>query len=140
MMVTLGYSFWWKKYLTQLQIVQFFFDMMCTWPGILAMKFLGNWHCSGEWWTVWFGQGVGISFIILFTSFYLEEYNQRKKLIAKKEKEKEKEKEEAAAFLGKNNKVIKKNKNIINNNHNHNHAINGVMTKKKKKKRIIKKE
>eukprot|EP01089_Gocevia_fonbrunei_P012068 TRINITY_DN2758_c0_g1_i1.p1 TRINITY_DN2758_c0_g1~~TRINITY_DN2758_c0_g1_i1.p1 ORF type:complete len:268 (-),score=10.96 TRINITY_DN2758_c0_g1_i1:25-828(-) len=78
MIRTMGHDVWWKKYLTQLQIIQFFFDMLSTWPALIMMKGFGLWQCQGQLWTVIFGQLVGLSFIFLFTSFYLQTYNSEK--------------------------------------------------------------
>jgi len=74
MMTTLGYSVWWKKYLTQLQIVQFFVDMFVTWPHLLFMRALQLWDCKGSTWSVYMGQYIGVSFIVLFTLFYMDTY------------------------------------------------------------------
>lgn len=76
-MHTLGYEMWWKKYLTQLQIIQFFFGMMCTWAPFFAVKVFRTWECSGEVWAVAFGQLVGLTFMVLFTSFYFRTYKPR---------------------------------------------------------------
>ncbi|KAL6055313.1 Sphingomyelin synthase-related protein 1 [Balamuthia mandrillaris] len=82
MVQTFGYQPWWKRYLTQLQIVQFFIDMSATWPHIIAIPILGVWDCRGHIWSVYFGQAVGLSFIFLFTSFYIRTYTGRRSATA----------------------------------------------------------
>lgn len=78
MIHTMGYTVWWKKYLTMLQIVQFFIDMMSTWPHIMTMFFItpamSGETCYGTMPPVLFGQCVGLSFVYLFTSFYFTAY------------------------------------------------------------------
>jgi fatty acid elongase 3 len=74
MITTLGYTVWWKRYLTMMQIVQFFLDLGVTWPHLLFLRSFHIWECRGEMWTVYFGQAVGISFVYLFTEFYVKSY------------------------------------------------------------------
>jgi len=74
MKTTLGFDVWWKRYLTLLQIVQFFFDLFVTWPHLLFLRAFGIWECRGSMATVYFGQSVGISFVYLFTTFYVSSY------------------------------------------------------------------
>lgn len=82
MVTVLGYDVWWKKYLTIMQIIQFFVDMFVTWPHLLMMRALGIWDCRGSMQSVYFGQLVGISFIFLFTSFYRRTYTEGEKKAA----------------------------------------------------------
>ncbi len=74
MMTTLGYTVWWKRYLTMMQIVQFFIDMFATWPHLLFLRAFGIWDCRGSMYAVYFGQAIGISFVYLFTTFYVRSY------------------------------------------------------------------
>lgn len=74
MVTTLGYTVWWKRYLTIMQIVQFFFDLFITWPHLLFLRAFQIWDCRGSMNTVYFGQTVGISFIYLFTALYVQSY------------------------------------------------------------------
>lgn len=73
-----GFIVWWKKYLTITQIIQFFVDMMATWPHVITMFYFTpaytGWSCWGSMPAVVFGQCVGLSFIYLFTSFYFNTY------------------------------------------------------------------
>jgi len=86
MITTLGYSVWWKRYLTLMQIVQFFFDLFSTWPYLLVLRAFQVWECRGSMNTVYFGQAVGISFIYLFTTFYVKSYGQEEEKAATKER------------------------------------------------------
>jgi len=74
MITTLGYSVWWKQYLTMMQIVQFFFDLFVTWPHLLFLRAFNIHECRGSMATVYFGQSIGISFVYLFTEFYVKSY------------------------------------------------------------------
>jgi len=74
MITTLGYTVWWKQYLTMMQIVQFFFDLFVTWPHLLFLRAFNIHECRGSMNTVYFGQTVGISFVYLFTEFYVKSY------------------------------------------------------------------
>jgi len=87
----LGYSFWWKKYLTMIQIGQFILGVVYTtsffcfyvkdlafqsaWPFISFTR-----GCAGELWAVFFMYGVNCSFLVLFTMWYLDTYNSKKKI------------------------------------------------------------
>jgi fatty acid elongase 3 len=71
-MATVGRTVWWKKYITQAQIVQFVIDLTATWPyPILYHSTAG---CSGSIRGWLFGQAVGLSFYKLFRDFYLRSY------------------------------------------------------------------
>eukprot|EP01112_Ceratiomyxa_fruticulosa_P022223 TRINITY_DN8078_c0_g1_i1.p1 TRINITY_DN8078_c0_g1~~TRINITY_DN8078_c0_g1_i1.p1 ORF type:complete len:294 (-),score=23.79 TRINITY_DN8078_c0_g1_i1:5-847(-) len=86
MVATMGYSPWWKKYLTTGQIVQFFsvflfiFAFMYESYGNFSLKFGDKIHldytqkCSGDLWVVAFSQAVNITFLYLFISFYRSSY------------------------------------------------------------------
>jgi len=79
MVFTLGYDVWWKRYLTQMQIVQFFMDIMSTWPALMSIFVFDSWTCQGQLWPVIFGHLVGLSFIYLFTAFYISTYRAQKR-------------------------------------------------------------
>jgi fatty acid elongase 3 len=71
-MATVGRSVWWKRYITQAQIVQFVIDLTATWPyPVLYHSAAG---CSGSMRGWLFGQAVGLSFYKLFRDFYLRSY------------------------------------------------------------------
>jgi len=71
-----GWSVWWKKYITIMQLVQFFFDLSLTWP-LYPMEYIYGTGCSTELWTLHFGQFIGFTFVILFYRLYKETYNTR---------------------------------------------------------------
>eukprot|EP01027_Heterolobosea_sp_BB2_P000690 GEZU01001012.1.p2 GENE.GEZU01001012.1~~GEZU01001012.1.p2 ORF type:complete len:116 (-),score=41.58 GEZU01001012.1:73-420(-) len=77
MMQNLGVNVWWKKYITQMQIVQFLVDLAVSW----CLPFVyGNDHagvCSGNMFGFWFCNAVGISFVFLFGKFYFESYKKK---------------------------------------------------------------
>jgi len=87
MMATLGYEMWWKKYLTQMQIIQFLLDIMFAWTPLIAIFGLGTWDCSGKLWNVAFGTIVGLTFVYLFTAFYVRTYRAARAARAKAEAE-----------------------------------------------------
>lgn len=69
---TFGVTVWWKKYITQAQIVQFVVDLTATWP--FPVLYYGTRGCSGSMRGWLFGQAVGFSFFHLFVSFYRRSY------------------------------------------------------------------
>jgi len=77
-LATYGKSVWWKKYITIGQMVQFWIDMISTWPFILMWAFHTRGICSTIeiTWPVLFGQGIGFSFFLLFYKLYRESYYQ----------------------------------------------------------------
>lgn len=77
-MATIGVSVWWKKYITQAQIIQFIIDLTATWPYPLLYHSAAG--CSGSMRGWLFGQAVGVSFFKLFRDFYKASYNKAKKL------------------------------------------------------------
>jgi len=76
---TLGIQVWWKKYITALQIAQFFFDMMSTAPFLISEP-LDIFGCTCSVWAIWFGQFVGFTFLILFGKLYNDLYKNKKVL------------------------------------------------------------
>jgi len=70
---TLGYRVWWKKWVTILQIGQFFFDMLTNWP-LLYTEYFNTYNCTSNVWAIWFGQFIGLSFVILFGRLYWRLY------------------------------------------------------------------
>jgi len=69
---TLGYTVWWKKYITMMQIVQFVIDLTATWP--FPVFYYSSQGCSGSMRAWIFGQLVGFSFFKLFSDFYRRSY------------------------------------------------------------------
>lgn len=72
---TVGKKVWWKKYITQAQIVQFIIDLTATWPYPFLYFTTG---CSGNMRGWLFGQAVGASFFKLFSDFYSRSYAKAK--------------------------------------------------------------
>ncbi|KAJ3302113.1 hypothetical protein HDV03_005402 [Kappamyces sp. JEL0829] len=66
----LGWSVWYKKYITTLQIVQFIGSFLVSIPFVVAA--VDN-HCH-SWTVLYFTWIVNFSFLVLFTKFYLESY------------------------------------------------------------------
>lgn len=91
---------WWKRYLTSVQILQFFTVFTNIWLFcyyyILEVPYL-RWHsnpespldhlpslafqrgCKGEPWVITLAQSVNISFLALFINFYLQSYKGKNK-------------------------------------------------------------
>jgi len=89
---TLGYSPWWKKHLTALQIYQFVSGVAYT--GIYFYYYLNDVKfslnpltfdfkqgCTGEPWAVLFMFSVNCSFLILFTKFFISQYLSKSKRV-----------------------------------------------------------
>lgn len=75
-MQALGYSVWWKKLLTSLQILQFVVDMAVnfTWP---YYKLVRHKDCCSHWPVFFGGMFVISSFLVLFIHFYAKTYGPR---------------------------------------------------------------
>lgn len=73
---TVGRKVWWKKYITQAQIVQFIIDLTATWP--YPFLYFSKTGCSGNMRGWLFGQAVGASFFKLFSDFYSRSYAKAK--------------------------------------------------------------
>eukprot|EP01114_Cavostelium_apophysatum_P019906 TRINITY_DN653_c0_g1_i1.p1 TRINITY_DN653_c0_g1~~TRINITY_DN653_c0_g1_i1.p1 ORF type:complete len:295 (+),score=60.71 TRINITY_DN653_c0_g1_i1:151-1035(+) len=82
---TLGYSPWWKKYLTGLQIYQFVSGVLYTWVFFFYyfqdIKITNEYPfvtfrpgCTGELWAVVGMFAVNCSFLVLFSQFYVQSY------------------------------------------------------------------
>lgn len=78
-LASFGKTVWWKKYITQAQIVQFVIDLTATWP--FPFLYFSSGGCSGSLRGWLFGQVVGASFYKLFMDFYRKSYlkTERKK-------------------------------------------------------------
>ncbi|KAK4523887.1 hypothetical protein GAYE_SCF00G1784 [Galdieria yellowstonensis] len=70
-----GKTVWWKKYITQAQIVQFVIDLTATWP--FPFLYFSRGGCSGSLRAWLFGQLVGASFYKLFMDFYRNSYRKQ---------------------------------------------------------------
>lgn len=71
-LATIGKTVWWKKYITQAQIIQFVIDLTATWPYPALYHSAAG--CSGSMRAWLFGQAVGLSFFKLFRDFYVRSY------------------------------------------------------------------
>eukprot|EP01135_Chromosphaera_perkinsii_P010543 Nk52_evm53s2152 gene=Nk52_evmTU53s2152 len=82
---TLHVNVWWKRYLTQLQILQFIIDISgnMSWAYYVSK---GK-NCSGNWFGFNFAMFVIGSFLVLFIKFYISTYKrgQQQKKSLKKE-------------------------------------------------------
>ena len=73
---------WWKKYLTQFQIVQFVIDIAaCVYAsshepvvGPLGLGWLNRPHCNGTLKGATWGVGIIFSYLVLFVGFYFTTY------------------------------------------------------------------
>lgn len=69
---SLGMQVWWKRYLTLLQIMQFVVTILLnTYWGYAYMQ---GYNCKGNLFGFWFGMFIIFSFLVLFISFYIENY------------------------------------------------------------------
>lgn len=75
-MAAMGHKVWWKKYITQAQIIQFIIDLTSTWP--YPLLYFSASGCSGSMRAWLFGQAVGVSFFKLFRDFYVRSYKKEK--------------------------------------------------------------
>eukprot|EP01115_Flamella_aegyptia_P004240 TRINITY_DN18574_c0_g1_i1.p1 TRINITY_DN18574_c0_g1~~TRINITY_DN18574_c0_g1_i1.p1 ORF type:complete len:257 (+),score=41.46 TRINITY_DN18574_c0_g1_i1:28-798(+) len=76
-MSVIGYSPWWKKYMTVFQIIQFIVDISANSVGFYY-HYTTNYSCSGSIESWWFGQAVLVSFLLLFINFYSKTYTSQK--------------------------------------------------------------
>lgn len=74
-MAAIGKKVWWKKYITQAQIIQFIIDLTATWP--YPFLYFSASGCSGSMRGWLFGQAVGVSFFKLFRDFYVRSYTKK---------------------------------------------------------------
>jgi fatty acid elongase 3 len=72
-----GYNPWWKKLLTSAQIGQF---MLVLFSIVLFLwtRSLG-YDCKGDYYTIWFSQGVNIVFLSFFVKFFIDTYTKSRK-------------------------------------------------------------
>jgi len=73
-LAALGHKVWWKKYLTTLQMAQFFLNLF-----FLMLWLVFNWQnqpvgCSGQMWAWWACLIGNVSFYVLFQMFYNNTY------------------------------------------------------------------
>jgi fatty acid elongase 3 len=70
---TMGYSPWWKRYITSGQIVQFVAGILYA-TVQLYEYYATNGNCGGDIRFAWVSQGVALSFLFLFINFYVQTY------------------------------------------------------------------
>jgi hypothetical protein len=76
---------WWKKYLTALQVTQFYLTFLPSFL-VLIPRVLWtfdpsgsySWPCAGSWSATWIGIAVLSSYLVLFQSLYTEKYSKTK--------------------------------------------------------------
>ncbi|PRP82136.1 GNS1/SUR4 family protein [Planoprotostelium fungivorum] len=73
---SVGYSPWWKRYITQFQIIQFVCDLIANFIGFWFIFHDGR-KCAGHPFSWIFGQSVLLSFLILFINFFVKTYSKR---------------------------------------------------------------
>ncbi|XP_052212852.1 elongation of very long chain fatty acids protein 4-like isoform X2 [Dreissena polymorpha] len=72
---------WWKRYLTIIQLIQFFVGMVYGIQGILI-------ECDYPRWMLWTSMAYGVTIITLFLNFYIQAYIKKPKLQSKSMSEK----------------------------------------------------
>ncbi|XP_070199145.1 very long chain fatty acid elongase 4-like isoform X2 [Littorina saxatilis] len=70
---------WWKKYLTKLQLLQFFVGLVYAVQSIVT-------GCKFPLWMQWCGIAYGITIVSLFINFYIQAYIKKKPQQAEKKK------------------------------------------------------
>ena len=76
----IGINVTWKKYVTILQIGQFVLDLVV--PQLyLYYLYVAEVKCSGSEEVLWLGQGVILSFLLLFLQFYVHTYRVERKKV-----------------------------------------------------------
>ena len=65
---------WWKRYLTQLQLLQFFFVLITT---STATYLVRNGECKFFEWMGWANISYMVTMIALFTNFYVKSYKRK---------------------------------------------------------------
>eukprot|EP01123_Difflugia_compressa_P009950 TRINITY_DN348_c0_g1_i1.p1 TRINITY_DN348_c0_g1~~TRINITY_DN348_c0_g1_i1.p1 ORF type:complete len:308 (-),score=29.55 TRINITY_DN348_c0_g1_i1:169-1092(-) len=81
MMVSLGRSIWWKKYLTSLQIIQFVIDLVVCWYAFMRGYYSNYSECEGDNFSARFGVWLLSSYLLMFVDFFLNTYTQEKKRV-----------------------------------------------------------
>ncbi|XP_052800747.1 elongation of very long chain fatty acids protein 4-like isoform X2 [Mya arenaria] len=72
---------WWKRYLTIIQLIQFFAGMVYGLQGIIV-------ECAYPTWMLWTSLVYGVTIITLFLNFYIQAYIKRPKVETKGKQEK----------------------------------------------------
>jgi len=75
----------WKKYVTRLQIYQFFIDIGVPFYWVILR--LSGWPCPGTYKLYVFGEIVVVSFLLLFVKFYRDEYTKHRQVNDSKKKD-----------------------------------------------------
>jgi len=76
MMRSLDQQVWWRRYITKAQIVQFMIDALTSVP-FAYYRWAGR-SCSGTWVSWVGGNFVGMSFLVLFVLFYINDSRKQK--------------------------------------------------------------
>lgn len=72
-----GIKVWFKKYMTQMQIVQFFAGMFFSIAWAVC-KYGLDMGCTSDWRTAAMTNGINLTFIALFAKFYFDSYKNKK--------------------------------------------------------------
>eukprot|EP00028_Trichosphaerium_sp_Am-I-7-wt_P006932 CAMPEP_0168514746 /NCGR_PEP_ID=MMETSP0405-20121227/4304_1 /TAXON_ID=498012 /ORGANISM="Trichosphaerium sp, Strain Am-I-7 wt" /LENGTH=266 /DNA_ID=CAMNT_0008533953 /DNA_START=45 /DNA_END=845 /DNA_ORIENTATION=- len=84
-LTTLGYRFWWRKYLTQIQIIQFIGLLVgCAYPKMYPNLFYGKCNHPNGFWSLAFGWYAVFTIMLLFFGFYYRNYSSKKAQTEKK--------------------------------------------------------
>jgi hypothetical protein len=74
--LSLGHQYWWKRYLTQLQMTQFIINF----SGLIYWFYLKpTYNCNGSSLTSLLCLWTMVTFFLLFLRFYLRAYTAKKK-------------------------------------------------------------
>ena len=83
-LATLKVQVWWKRYLTQAQIVQFVVGLVACVVGLGSLTLYHNgllvgheYKCHGEFSAAYFGIGILMSYLLLFIKFYADSYREK---------------------------------------------------------------
>jgi len=74
MIATFGYSVWWKKHLTTLQILQFVLDLIFCFYAFTIGWFSNYQDCAGDGFCAFVGITLISSYLLLFIDFFVETY------------------------------------------------------------------
>jgi len=74
MIATFGYSVWWKKHLTTLQILQFVLDLIFCFYAFTIGWFSNYQDCAGDGFCAFVGITLISSYLLLFIDFFIETY------------------------------------------------------------------
>uniref|UniRef100_A0A6B2LCX7 Elongation of fatty acids protein n=1 Tax=Arcella intermedia TaxID=1963864 RepID=A0A6B2LCX7_9EUKA len=77
MIATFGYSVWWKKHLTSLQIIQFVLDLIFCYIAAYLGYISDFKDCQGTAFCAVFGIGLLSTYLLLFLDFFVNTYTKK---------------------------------------------------------------